>query len=75
MLPAALDLFSTMIRESAAQKIKAIPLSNNAICRRIDKILDDIRDELAAKMRENAFSLQLDEATTSSGDKDAYLIC
>ena len=30
---------------------------------------------LVAKMRENEFSLQLDEATTSSGNKDAYLIC
>ena len=26
-------------------------------------------------MRENEFSLQLDKATTSTNDKDAYLIC
>ena len=26
-------------------------------------------------MRRNEFSLQLDEATTSTSDKDAYLIC
>ena len=26
-------------------------------------------------MRGNAFSLQLDEATSSTSDKDAYLIC
>ena len=26
-------------------------------------------------MRENEFSLQLDEATTSTSNKDAYLIC
>ena len=26
-------------------------------------------------MRGNEFNLQLDEATTSTGDKDAYLIC
>ena len=26
-------------------------------------------------MRGNEFSLQLDEATTSTSDKDAYLIC
>jgi len=62
-----------MIGKSAAQKPKAVPLSNNTICRRIDKISDDINDQLVAKMRGNEFSLQLDEATTSN--KDAYLIC
>ena len=45
------------------------------ICRSIDKIADDINDQLVAKLRESEFSLQLDEATTSTSDKDAYLIC
>ena len=75
VLPSALDLVSTMIGESAAIKLKAVPLSNNTISRRIDKILDDINDQLVAKMRGNEFSLQLDEATTSTSNKDAYLIC
>ena len=75
VFPAALDLVWTMIGESAAQKLKAVPLSNNTISRRIDKILDDINDQLVAKMRGNEFSLQLDEATTSTSNKDAYLIC
>ena len=73
MLPAALDVVSTMIGESAAQKLKPVPLSNNTISRIIDKILEDIHDQLVTKMRGNEFSLQLDEATTSH--KDAYLIC
>ena len=34
-----------------------------------------ISDHLVAKMRSNEFSLQLDEATTSTSDKDACLIC
>ena len=75
VLPAALDLVSTIIGESAAQKLKAFPLSNNTISRRIDKITDDVNDHLVAKMRGNEFSLQLDEATTSTSNKDAYLIC
>ena len=33
------------------------------------------RSPLLAKMRGNEFSLQLDEATTSTSNKDAYLIC
>ena len=74
VLPTVLDLVSTIIEESA-QKLKAVPLSNNTISRRIDKISDDINDQLVAKMRGNEFSLQLDEATTSTSNKDAYLIC
>ena len=46
MLPAALDLVSTIIGESTAQKLKAVPLSNNTISRRIDKISDDTNDHL-----------------------------
>ena len=64
-----------MIGESAAQKLKAVPLSNYTISRRIEKISEDINDQLAAKSRENEFSLQLDEATISTSNKDAYLIC
>ena len=75
VLPAAPDLVSTMIGESAAQKLKVVPLSSNTSCRRINKISDDINDQLVAKMRGNEFSLQLDEATTSTSNKDAYLIC
>jgi len=75
VLPAAPDLVSTMIGESAAQELKAVPLSNNAICRRIDKISDDINDQLVAKMRGNEFSLQLNVAATSTSNKDAYLMC
>ena len=50
VLPAALDLVSTMLGESVAQELKLVPLSNNTICRRIDKIADDINDQLVAKM-------------------------
>ena len=69
VLPAALDLVSTMIGESVAQKLKAVLLSNNIMCRKIDKI-SDISDQLVAKMRGNEFNLPLDEATTSTSDKE-----
>jgi len=75
VLSAVLDLVAAMIEESAAQKIKALPLSNDTICRRVDKISDNINDQLAAKMSGNEFSLHLDEATVSASNKDAYLIC
>ena len=60
IFPAALDLVSTMIGESAAQKLKAVSLFNNTISRRIDETSDDINDQLVAKMHGNEFSLQLD---------------
>ena len=46
VLPAALDLVSTIIGELTAQKLKAVPLPNNTISRRIDKISDNINDHL-----------------------------
>ena len=49
VLPAALDLVSTMLGESVAQELKLVPLSNNTICRRIDKIADDINDQLGSE--------------------------
>ena len=74
MLPIALYLVSTIIGESVAQKLKAVLFSNNIICWKIDKI-SDISDQLVAKMHGNEFNLPLDEATTSTSDKDAYLTC
>ena len=64
-----------MVGESVAQKLKVVPLLNNTSCRRIDKIADNINDQLVAKMRKNEFGLLLDEATTSTSHKDIYLIC
>ena len=51
VLPAALNFVSTIIGESVTQKLKAVPLSNDTNCWRIDKISDDISDQLVAKMR------------------------
>ena len=75
ILLAAIDLVSTMIDNSAAQELKTIPISNNTICKRIEKIADDINDQLVTNLRGNEFSLQLDEATISTSNKDANLIC
>ena len=43
-----------MIEEAAVQEL---PLSSNTICKRMEKISDDINDQLVAKMHENDFSL------------------
>ena len=43
--------------------------------RKLSEIENDSNDQPAAKIRGNEFSLHLDEATTSTSNKDAYLIC
>ena len=63
-----------MIGDSAMQKLKTIPLSNNTICKRIKKIADDINNQLVTNMPGNEFSLQLHKATISASNKDANLI-
>ena len=70
-----MDLVSRRIRKLAKKELKAIPLSKNTICRKIDKTLDDINDQLEVKMRGDEFGLQLNGAATSTSNKDAYLIC
>ena len=75
ILPAIIDLVSTMLGDSVAQELKIIPLSNKNLCRRIEKIADDINDQIVTNMYGNEFSLQLDEATISTYNTDANLIC
>ncbi|KAL4107468.1 hypothetical protein QTP88_017810 [Uroleucon formosanum] len=73
IFPSAIDMVSTLIRESVANRLKNIPLSNNTISRQIQDISDNINDQLIDKLRNKNFAIQLDEATDNN--KDAYLIC
>ena len=73
ILPAAVDLATTMIGERAAQKLILVSLPNDTMCRRIDDMAEDIHDLLIDQIKEREFSLQLDEATDNS--RDAHLIC
>lgn len=73
VLPAALDMVSIMIGESAAKQLASVPLSNNTISRRISDMSDDITDQITDKLRDRDFSIQLDEAVDNNND--AHFIC
>ena len=72
ILPAALDIITTMLGSEFARKVQNIPLSNDTIARRVNDLSDDLKIQLIDKLRDNHFALQVDEATDSS--KDCHLI-
>ena len=57
ILPAAVDLVSTMI-EGAAEKLKMVPLSDDTMCCRIGDMAQDIHDQLIDEMKQPEFGLQ-----------------
>lgn len=72
ILPCAIDMVSTIIDDATAQKLRAIPLSDNTVARRISDISEDMKEQLVEKIKDQRFALQVDEATDSN--KDCLLI-
>ncbi|XP_072392330.1 protein FAM200A-like [Diabrotica undecimpunctata] len=72
ILPAAVNMITVIIEESAAKEIKNVPLSNNTVSRSIHDMAEDINEQIVGKLSA-LFAIQLDEATDSNDD--AQLIC
>ncbi|XP_066543047.1 protein FAM200A-like [Hoplias malabaricus] len=67
ILPAALDIVSTVLDEKAAEKIKAIPVSDNTVSRRIEDIAENLENQLISRLQTaKDFAIQLDESTDIS---------
>ncbi|KAL4083746.1 hypothetical protein QTP88_029062 [Uroleucon formosanum] len=72
ILPAAVDIVSTMFGDNLAQQLKSIPLSNDTVSRRISDISEDLNEQLFEKLKNNVFGLQVDEATDKH--RQSYLL-
>lgn len=67
LLPAAVVLAERMLDKNAAEKFKTVPLSNDSVCCRVDKMGTDIVEQVVGNLS-NYFSLQLDDSTDVSGN-------
>lgn len=64
ILPCAIDMAKTVLGEKMANKIRAIPLSNNTLRRRIVDMSADVKKQLIDCLKmSKKFALQLDEST------------
>jgi len=73
ILPAAIEMATTMLGEEAGKALAKVPVSNNTISRRIALIAKDLNEQLIEAIQGKQFGLQLDEATDINND--AHLIC
>lgn len=72
VIPAIKEAISTVMERDATPVIKAIPLSNDTVARRIREMSLDTEQQLCATLRVCPFSIQLDETTTA--DNNALLM-
>ena len=63
ILPAVKVVIKTVLHKSSEQVIKSIPLSDNSVQRRVDKMAEKVEETLSKILMTTEFSLQLDEST------------
>ena len=63
ILPLKLKRLLKVLHKSSEQVIKLIPLSDNSVQQRIDKMAETVEETLSKMLMTSEFSLQLDEST------------
>ena len=60
-----ISAFLKTFLEKDDKDVKAMPISNNTVCRRTNEMSEDIEIKLVEKLKENKkiFSMQMDEST------------
>lgn len=62
--PACIKMAERMCGPQVANKFKTVPLSNNTVKDRIDRMAGNVEKTLVEKLKRGPFSIQLDETTT-----------
>lgn len=70
--PACIKMAEILCGPQVANKFKTVPLSNNTVKDRIDRMSGNVENTLVEKIRTGPFSIQLDETTTVA--EEAILI-
>lgn len=68
----SISAFLKTVLEKDDIELKAMPLSNNTVRRKIDEMSNDIENQLIDKLKTRHFSIQMDEST--SKDSEAVLL-
>ena len=63
ILPAVKEVIKTVLLKSPEQVIRSIPLSDNSVQRRVDKMAKNVEETLSKMLMTTESSLQLDEST------------
>ena len=63
ILPAVKEVIKTVSHKSPEQVLKSIPLSDNSVQRRVDKMAENVEETLSKMLMTTEFSLQFDEST------------
>ena len=61
------------LNENANKLINSIPLINNTIMHRIDEMSDNIENKSCDYLKENKFSMKIDESTLRN--YESFLLC
>nr|XP_039259582.1 SCAN domain-containing protein 3-like [Styela clava] len=68
VLPAAKEIIETVMKQNSSSVLRAVPLSNNTVQRRIDEMSSDVLKQLVEILSVTKHSLQIDESTLSNNE-------
>ena len=68
ILPAVKEVIKIVLHKSSEQVIKSIPLSDNPVQQRVDKMAENDEETLSKMLMTTEFSLQLDESTLPANE-------